>query len=506
MKKRIIAGSVVGMLAMASANATITFEGDRYMLEGAEGHIVVYKEDSEDSVDVNPGFEYVSGAAVHITIDSANPRKANVVPDEVSSETESTIRITVGSETIDHTFKVVNEAEPEQAKGKTIGQCTFYNNYKGHTGLAGMGAFSFDKRTVNNIYMKNYSDWVYDLISTTRVILGSVDSGLTVFDENGRLHHVQDSFVTGGLYQAWYAGPGSGPGYSETGGRGGGNHFINGWSNADAHYTYYPAGYFNFNGDGNYANDSLAHGSWSAKHPYPTHPEGDEVAVSEGYFDCALSDVGNMSACGGSFDLPNNQWQQISLPCYSFSSGVLDIFANIPGTYDSDWVVYEYNKDNTNKYAKLGVGDRLEQGKGYWIIQGSGATVTLAMPQGSIPTLVTQHAGCTGEKGCSEIPLVTSSSNHQWNLVGFPFGSPQSLSRVRIATHSQGCNTRAGCTLSSANNQGFVYNQLWRYVDSKVGYTKITAKDTLTPWSGYWSLTLPNAEAAGPVGLIVPKP
>jgi len=269
----------------------------------------------------------------------------------------------------------------------------------------------------------------------------------------------------------------------------------------------YPAGDFDFTGDDNYANDSLAHGSWSAKHPHPTHPESNGEAASEGYFDCALADVGDMGACGGSFDLPNNQWQQISLPCFSFSSKVSDIFSNIPGTYDSNWVVYEYNtENNTNKYVKLGAGDGLEQGKGYWIIQDSGATVTLAMPQGSIPTLVSQHTGCTGEKGCFEIPLATNSSNNQWNLVGFPFGSPQDLSRARIATHSQGCNTRAGCTLNRANNQGFVYNQLWRYVDSEMGYTKITAKDTLTPWSGYWSLTLPNAEAAGPVGLIVPKP
>ncbi len=504
----------MGAVAMGSAYATISFEGDKEILEGAEGYIVVYG----TSTEATHQFENVSEAVVKITVDPANPRKAIIVPEKVSVDTESTIRITVGSETIDHTFKVVNEAEPEQANGKTIAQCTFHHKYKGHAGIAGTGTFSFDKRTVSNIFMgsKEFSDQdavfpVDKIVSTTRVIEGSDDSGLAVFKEDdGSLRIVQGSFVTGGFYRAWYAGLGYEPGYAEPPGRGAGLYHIEGWSNSDPHYTYYPSAGFSFSGNGNYANDSSARGSWYAKYPV-----NDNGIYSEGYFDCNLSDVGNMPACGGTFNLKSNQWQQISLPCLPSRSKVSDLFANIRGAYGTDWVVYEYiTEDGVNQYAKLAADDTLKQGKGYWIINKSDGPVTLAMPQGSIPTLVTQYPGCTGEKGCFEISLATNASENQWSMIGFPFDAPGRLSGARIAANSGDCDTadnQEGCppdiaTLDTANRQDLVQDQLWNYVDADTGYAQVKNEDTLKPWQGYWSVTLPSADAAKPIKLVIPKP
>jgi hypothetical protein len=43
------------------------------------------------------------------------------------------------------------------------------------------------------------------------------------------------------------------------------------------------------------------------------------------------------------------------------------VFANVPGTYGSDWAVFKFGTVN-NKYVKLDADDRLKQGEGYWII------------------------------------------------------------------------------------------------------------------------------------------
>ena len=419
----------------------------------------------------------------------------------MSADTESTIRITVGNEIVNHSFKVINKAEPEQANGKTIAQCTFYNDYDGHTGVAGTGAFSFDKRTVDNMRIGT-NGYTYiqaeQHISTTRKIDDLSFTGLTVFEDDGDLR-LSDDFKAYSLAgEIWYAGSGHQAGQAEYVRRGDGRYLNIGLWTTRSREASYSTEFANFSFD--HTNDAAAHGRWQIE--YEHSPE----AHGYGYFDCTLSDEGDLNACGGTFDLPSNQWRQISLPCHlATRNTVSEVFANIPGTYGQDWAVYRYDTTD-NSYFKFGANAPLEQGEGYWIIQKSGDTVTLAMPQGSIPTLTTQPAVCTSPSGCVEIPLVTKSDENQWSMIGFPFDVAESMSRVRITSNSNSCNTQVGCNLNVAKSLGIVHNQLWYWVDAATGYSRVGVSDTLNPWAGYWSATLPSAATMNPIKLVVPKP
>jgi len=496
--KQILAGSLMVALAMSTTHATITVYGDKEMLEGYEGHVAAYT----DMDGVIPTFDYVSGASVQISTDPEYSHRAIIIPSEVAADTESTIRITAGGETVNYSFKVVNEAEPEPANGKTIAQCTFYNDYRDHTGFAGTGAFSFDKQTVNKIQIESLSADFIDvekIISTTRKLDKLLFPGLPAFQGDGALRLSPDYDGAG---QTWYSGFGYEAGQLD-GFRRGPGAYLNDriWTTRARDFSHQGDFVsFWFSEDGDFTNDSAAYGHWSVELEYS--PE----AYGGGYFDCTLSDEGDLNACGGIFDLPNNQWRQISLPCHLASRNtVSEVFSNIPGTYGQDWAVYRYNRTD-NSYFKFDANAPLEQGEGSWIIQKSGDTITLAMPQGSIPTLTTQPTVCTSPSGCVEIPLITKSGENQWSMIGFPYDVAESISRVRITSNSNSCNTQVGCNLNVAKNLGIVHNQLWHWVDAATGYARVGVSDTLSPWNGYWSATLPNSATMNPVKLVVPKP
>jgi len=503
--KKILAGSVMAMLAMSTVHAAITVIGDKEMLEGDEGHIGVYAYPEGNGVSAT--FEHISGAAVQITVDPEHPSLGTVVPKEVSENTESTIRITVGSETVDHTFKVMNAAEPEQVSGKTIAQCTFYNDYQGHTGIAGTGFFSFDKRTVDKMppigTVQHGTDGytyiqVEQIVSTTRKIDELSFTGFTVFENDGDLRVTDDFKLDNNISEIWYAGSGHHAGQAEAVYRVGRN-LTRTWR----------AGYIQPNGPpfrARYsrfgfksANDSAAYGLWETSLQYEYK--------GSGYFACTLSNEEDMSACGGSFDLPSNQWSQIGLPCNpgpGYKSAP-KLFKNMPGIYGQDWAMFRYDS-RENKYTKLGVDDALSQGEGYWIIQKSGETVTLTMPQGSVPTLTIYPEACTSPKGCVEIPLVTKSGENKWNMIGYPYDAAGVLGDARVTASSGSCSIPAGCNLDTAKDQGIVDNQLWSYVDADTGYLQISASDTLSPWKSYWSLTLSNAATVSSTSIVIPKP
>jgi len=273
-----------------SGNVISEFYGDKEMLEGAEGHIMAL------SGSATPYFEYISGAPVQILIDPAKPYTATVIPDEVSVNTQSTIRIIADNETIDHTFTVVKKAEPEQASAKTVAQCTFYHDYNGYAGVAGTGRFSFDKRTVNNFFIgadELTHPPIQQIISTTRAIDGiSLATGLTAFDENGNARVTQG---LGNLRGAgiWYASSGHHGGKIHSPRRGAGFYLgDNRWTTRDLKQIPHGDEHTDiwFSGENNYAEDSVTHGRWAVEFPNPP------VAYSEGYFECTLDDENSSTA------------------------------------------------------------------------------------------------------------------------------------------------------------------------------------------------------------------
>ena len=202
----------------------------------------------------------------------------------------------------------------------------------------------------------------------------------------------------------------------------------------------------------------------------------------------------DVHSCDATFNLPNNQWRQISLPCNPGTNNkVSDIFNNLPGTYNIDWVLYQYNTTSST-YTMLGKNSVLKQGKGYWIIQKNGVSVSLKMPQGSTPN-------ATATFGTFDIRLATKNGAKQWNMIGYPYDTAEALYNIKVSTHSGDC--APDCRLGSDKNKAIVHKQFWTYEHN--AYTQINADDNLNPWTAYWVLAYPDAAAIAPVKLMVTK-
>lgn len=202
------------------------------------------------------------------------------------------------------------------------------------------------------------------------------------------------------------------------------------------------------------------------------------------------------------YTLPNNQWRQISLPCDPGANNtVAAVFGDDGlGSYGTDWILWAYDPA-TNAYTDIDLSDALEQGKGYWIIQKTSSDKTLDMPENSITTQASQITDCLSTaKGCFEISLETQDAVVEWNMVGYPFASAQSLSNSRVVTESGTC--ASGCDLNTAGTEGVVNSQLWTYNGSS--YTTVDTSGNFDPWTGYWAATLPSSHGLTP-RLLVPR-
>ena len=208
---------------------------------------------------------------------------------------------------------------------------------------------------------------------------------------------------------------------------------------------------------------------------------------------------------GMMYQLPDNQWHQISLPSNPGSNNnkVAHIFGDDDlGVLGTDWALFRYDT-NTGGYIELQNNDELHQGIGYWVIQKTGSLKTLEMPSGSTPTLVTNPVGCLASaSGCFEIQLAVKGSVTPWHLIGYPFNTASSLSDSRVLTGRGACS--GGCELDIAVNEEVLHNQLWTY--NGKSYDLVKGSDNLEPWRAYWSATLPGALESSPVNLLIPKP
>lgn len=196
-------------------------------------------------------------------------------------------------------------------------------------------------------------------------------------------------------------------------------------------------------------------------------------------------------ACGGTYELPSNEWHQISLPCWSNRLNTInDVFGDdLPGAYGTDWIMFQFNVAN-NSYDELKSADMvLAQGVGYWMIQMSDEAQVLKMPLGS-------RSASQNNLLPFSVKLDTKSLAQQWNMVGYPLATDKSLNATRVKTTSGACSLGIGCNLNVAQSNNFVENYMWTF--NGKNYELININDTLKPWRGYWFLTLENADGVDP--------
>ncbi len=193
------------------------------------------------------------------------------------------------------------------------------------------------------------------------------------------------------------------------------------------------------------------------------------------------------------YNLPSGQWRLISLPTDPGKNNTVndvfgdDISPNVE--YKKDWVVYSYDPTE-DRYTAKELYDSLEPGYGYWIIQNSGKLVQLDMPVNSTSAAMM-------------IPLTPpdQSEAKQWNLVGYPSTVSTKLSDLKVKA-SMGQCADVGCSLEEAERQKIVHHEVWRFSkDGSNQYEKLSSGDTLSPWDGFWSVTLENASQVSPLKL-----
>ena len=151
----------------------------------------------------------------------------------------------------------------------------------------------------------------------------------------------------------------------------------------------------------------------------------------------------------------------------------------VGGHYGQDWVVYAYNAESNEYSHFLTLKDKLEKGRGYWILQlvEKDNPVILRMPQDSTETPYIEA-----------IPLVVSKGGStQWNLAGNPFSSPLALSDLRLNTNAPSCSD-GNCNLDKAKDNKLLYNKIWTYDEN--GYREKNTSEQLKPWNAFWIAAL----------------
>ena len=142
-------------------------------------------------------------------------------------------------------------------------------------------------------------------------------------------------------------------------------------------------------------------------------------------------------------------------------------------------------------------------GIGYWIIQASGADVSIDLPEGSTLAPLTISSQCTSVYGCYEMELpIPQQNTHQWVMLGHSSPKKTSWSDLRVTTSDHDCASTTGFTIDEAENLGLFHNQAWHYNSATNSYDLIEHTALLNSWGGFWSVTLQNAEGLNPKLLV----
>ena len=198
------------------------------------------------------------------------------------------------------------------------------------------------------------------------------------------------------------------------------------------------------------------------------------------------------------YTIANNTWQVLSMP-YSPPLGatVEDIFADdIPGRYKKSWYLYRYDASR-EIYSLMNLDDQPVQGEAYWILQNTGQSVTVDMPEGSYSRTLRDDPVCPAHRSCFRQPLLANAQKPLYQFVGNPFPAPISWQSIRVSAEGSLCSADSGgCNLREAHDAGLVNDHGWAFLHGK--NRRLEEGGILQPWQGFWLKALPGAAAAAP--------
>jgi len=204
------------------------------------------------------------------------------------------------------------------------------------------------------------------------------------------------------------------------------------------------------------------------------------------------------------YTLQNNRWSLLTVPANSSAQTVEQIFGDdLPAaTYDQEWVIYRFDSALQN-YSKPTPQDTLPQGDGFWMIQLTGAEVTVDLPA-DLPVGSAEVSDvCASSAGCFSIPLPANTASASWSMLGAPYDTPIDVTQIRVSSSNGTCIS--GCDLAEAKAAGLLPTDPQIYNSSNGSYENLTSLSALSPWQGFWVPSSALSAETNPT-LHLPKP
>ena len=171
--------------------------------------------------------------------------------------------------------------------------------------------------------------------------------------------------------------------------------------------------------------------------------------------------------------LVNNEWHQLALPCLPpAGASVGELFG---ANFQSHYSVFFYDGQN---YLRAEANTPMAHGQGMWVLQTTGADVTVKLPVGSRTqsSNFNSSACAPGNIGCFSMPLAIAN----WQMIGSPFsfsgGIP--LEDLLVTTTDGSCVD--GCAIAESP----VGETLFHYQSGQ--YNEVSGDGELEIWAGYW--------------------
>lgn len=198
------------------------------------------------------------------------------------------------------------------------------------------------------------------------------------------------------------------------------------------------------------------------------------------------------AAHASSVQLSHNTWEQFVFPALTRTQTIGDLLGDdLPGEdYGRTWILYEYDP-RAGGYRNPGLSGTVESGNAFWIIQTTGETVTLDIPEDVAEYLGDTSDACRSEYGCLEKPLPTDGDGTTWHMLGSPYPEPLDMAYVTLKTDrgAGGCSTARGCSIEDTGLAGITSSHGYFYSSASGEYEQAKPDTVLRPWQGFWFAT-----------------
>jgi len=202
-------------------------------------------------------------------------------------------------------------------------------------------------------------------------------------------------------------------------------------------------------------------------------------------------------------NLEDREWMLLTVPANADNQTIETLFADDLSVerLGVDWQIFVFDAEN-QAYFAAARSDALTQGLGFWIIQATGASVTIDIPDSLPPGNSSVTPACASASGCFQADLAVSPTARAWSILGAPFGQAINVEDIRLRSSEQACLN--GCLLDEAINNGSLDGNQWLYDAGSASYRALVEQSTLQPWQAFWAATR-NVSASNELSLLLPN-